>query len=292
MSPNSREEALAAGSIKYVGVCKKGHGETEFYTQKNGRCGRCISCERARGDKRPTKTDRGIRKANRDSRAAAIASGELKYVGICGSHGEAQFHTQAYADAGLCVTCKTNREKARDAANPEAKKARGKAYRKANAEKIKAKDALYREANRDDFREYHNRYEKERRANDPFHKVASNLRRRVREVLQRYGTKKTGKTFELIGCTPDELYDHLEDQFQDGMSWENRSEWHIDHIRPCASFDLTDPAQQRECWHYTNLQPLWASENCSKGAKDPFLWGQLKYGLPSSDSIGLTHGYA
>ena len=48
------------------------------------------------------------------------------------------------------------------------------------------------------------------------------------------------------------------------MSWENMGEWHLDHIRPCASFDLTDPDQQRQCFHYSNLQPLWASDNLSK----------------------------
>jgi HNH endonuclease. len=53
------------------------------------------------------------------------------------------------------------------------------------------------------------------------------------------------------------------------MSWDNygRDGWHIDHIRPCASFDLTDPEQQRQCFHYTNLQPLWAADNIRKGAK-------------------------
>ena len=55
------------------------------------------------------------------------------------------------------------------------------------------------------------------------------------------------------------------------MTWENhgRYGWHIDHIMPCSSFDLTDPEQQKKCFHYTNLQPLWAHENMSKGAKIP-----------------------
>ena len=51
------------------------------------------------------------------------------------------------------------------------------------------------------------------------------------------------------------------------MTWDNHGEWHIDHIKPCASFDLTDADQQRECFNYTNLQPLWAKDNLSKGAK-------------------------
>lgn len=60
---------------------------------------------------------------------------------------------------------------------------------------------------------------------------------------------------------------HLEAQFAPGMTWENRGEWHVDHIRPLASFDLTDPEQLRTASHYTNLQPLWASDNLAKGAR-------------------------
>ena len=73
----------------------------------------------------------------------------------------------------------------------------------------------------------------------------------------------------MIGCTIERLRNHLEAQFTDGMSWENygKNGWHVDHIRPCASFDLTDPEQQRQCFHYTNLQPLWATDNMRKSAK-------------------------
>lgn len=80
---------------------------------------------------------------------------------------------------------------------------------------------------------------------------------------------KSDKTMNLVGCTPNELRDHLESQFKDGMTFDNygRGGWHIDHIKPCTSFDLSDPEQQRECFHYTNLQPLWEKENLSKGSK-------------------------
>ena len=71
----------------------------------------------------------------------------------------------------------------------------------------------------------------------------------------------------LLGCSAEQLRTHLEEKFTDGMSWDNYGYrgWHIDHIRPCASFDLTDPQQQLECFHYTNLQPLWAEDNFKKG---------------------------
>ena len=72
---------------------------------------------------------------------------------------------------------------------------------------------------------------------------------------------------ELIGCNIDQLKKHLSKKFKNGMNWNNHGEWHVDHIKPCASFDLKCPVQQLACFNYNNLQPLWASENMSKGAK-------------------------
>jgi hypothetical protein len=63
------------------------------------------------------------------------------------------------------------------------------------------------------------------------------------------------------------LRDYLEAKFTEGMTLDNHGKWHIDHIKPCASFDLLHKKQQRKCFHYKNLQPLWAHENLSKGAK-------------------------
>ncbi len=77
--------------------------------------------------------------------------------------------------------------------------------------------------------------------------------------------KKALSAALLVGCSTEELKIYLEKQFTDGMSWNNYGEWHIDHIRPCASFDLSDLSQQIECFHYTNLRPLWAEDNKSKG---------------------------
>jgi hypothetical protein len=91
---------------------------------------------------------------------------------------------------------------------------------------------------------------------------------RLHDALIKTQTPSLG-TLELLGCTIQELKIHLESQFEEGMSWENYSKagWHVDHIRPCASFDLTDPTQQKQCFHYSNLQPLWAKDNLSKGSK-------------------------
>ena len=67
------------------------------------------------------------------------------------------------------------------------------------------------------------------------------------------------------------------------MSWDNYGDWHVDHIRPCASFDLTNEDEQRICFHYKNLQPLWGPDNLEKGSKDPLIWEQSKKEKQSID---------
>ena len=95
--------------------------------------------------------------------------------------------------------------------------------------------------------------------------LAMILRTRLHDALR--GRTKADHTLVLVGCTLDQLKVHLEQQFTEGMTWFNYGfrGWHIDHVIPCASFDLTDPVQQRMCFHYTNLQPLWAADNFRKG---------------------------
>ena len=80
---------------------------------------------------------------------------------------------------------------------------------------------------------------------------------------------KNGKSLELIGCSVQQLKEHLQNQFKDGMTWQNHSEkgWHIDHIIPCSAFDLSKEEEQKKCFHYMNLQPLWAWENLQKSDK-------------------------
>lgn len=112
-------------------------------------------------------------------------------------------------------------------------------------------------------------YVNARRDTDPGFKLRMNLRHRIWSALQANEASKSGGIQQLVGCSAADLMRHLEAQFTNGMSWENYGKhgWHVDHIRPCASFDLTDSEQQRQCFHYTNLQPLWATDNIKKGAK-------------------------
>jgi len=104
-------------------------------------------------------------------------------------------------------------------------------------------------------------------AKNKSYRIGQNLRTRIGAALR--GTQKTSSTESLTGCGFQELIKWLESKFKPGMSWENYGKfgWHIDHIRPCSSFDLSKPEEQAACFHYTNLQPLWAYENLSKSDK-------------------------
>lgn len=108
-------------------------------------------------------------------------------------------------------------------------------------------------------------YVKRRRQTDPAFRLMLNLRSRMGMAFGK--NKKCASTRELLGAPVERVLEHLEKQFKPGMSWKKRHLWHIDHIRPCASFDLREPFQQRQCFHYTNLRPLWVKDNLSRPKK-------------------------
>jgi hypothetical protein len=112
-----------------------------------------------------------------------------------------------------------------------------------------------------DNKEYLNDYQKRRKKEDILFRIISNMRNSVNRYLK-YRSKRT---FDIIGCSPESLKEHLEKQFTNGMTWDNRSEWHIDHIIPLSSAK-TEEELYKLC-HYSNLQPLWAGDNLSKGNK-------------------------
>ncbi|MBB4192796.1 hypothetical protein [Rhizobium aethiopicum] len=121
--------------------------------------------------------------------------------------------------------------------------------------------------NRDKVRASAKRYNDAKRSTPKGH-LEWTMRAAVRRAIG--GSLKAGKrTFDILGYTVDELKDHLERQFTEGMSWDNYGDWHIDHIRPLASFEYSTPEclQFKMAWCLSNLQPLWGSENMSKGAK-------------------------
>lgn len=155
-----------------------------------------------------------------------------------------------------------------------------KKYRKENKVKTSIYNKNYLLLHHKRILEYKKKYRKEHKAElinyrikyygnrdrfDVDFKIRHNLRNRIIKVLK--GINKSETTLKLLGCSVKYLKQHLESTFQIGMTWDNYGKWHIDHIRPCASFDLSKESEQKKCFHYSNLQPLWAKENLSKKDK-------------------------
>jgi hypothetical protein len=177
-----------------------------------------------------------------------------------------------------CKACTKKQVKQYRKNNPDKIKAEGKANRQKNKEYHKQYGAAYYAANKEKLRQdqkalflqngkKYRQAQLDHRRNTPAARLSHTLRTRARNALK--GRLKAASTQELLGCTFEEARAHIEAQFQPGMTWENYSPatWHIDHIKPLKSFDLFDPAQQKLAFHFTNLQPLWAQDNLSKGAK-------------------------
>jgi len=145
--------------------------------------------------------------------------------------------------------------------NKEKISKRMKGYYLDNKERILKRTKTYRLSHRKELRVYHNN----RRKIDIEHKIICNLRSRLNKALK--GFNKLETTTKLIGCSTYQLKKYLESQFKPGMSWNNYGSWHIDHIKPCANFDMTKATEQKKCFNYTNLQPLWALDNIKKSNK-------------------------
>lgn len=129
---------------------------------------------------------------------------------------------------------------------------REKAYKERHPERVKAAARIQQKA-------IH-----ARRKNDPSYALPRRLRQRMRVALVK--GYKTGSAVKELGCSIDFFREYLEGLWTEGMSWDNLGEWHLDHIKPLESYDLTDEEQYSAACHYTNIQPLWAADNYAKGA--------------------------
>ena len=158
-----------------------------------------------------------------------------------------------------CKVCRNASNKKYRENNPE----KVRKYRENNPEKCNAYNKKY--CQRPEVKKKRNARLKKRYHTDPLYRITNNLRSRVHKAVK--GKNKSADTMTLLGCSTTHLQDYLTMRFQPGMTWENYGTWHADHMMPCASFDLEDPEQQRRCFHYTNLQPMWGSENMSKSDK-------------------------
>lgn len=101
----------------------------------------------------------------------------------------------------------------------------------------------------------------------PYNYLSKLMRARLYVSLKNYSNKKEKQTIEYLGCDIKTFREYFENLFTEGMCWEKMGEIHIDHRKPCCSFDLSKEEEIKKCFHYTNLQPLWATDNLSKSAK-------------------------
>jgi len=128
-------------------------------------------------------------------------------------------------------------------------------WKKDNPEKAK-------EINRKGAKDFYLRTKK-----DPKYILLRTLRSRLGGIFKNIKNQKKPKTLQLLGCSIKVLKKHIEAKFKEGMSWKNYGKWHVDHIKPISKFNLIDKEEQKKCFHFSNLQPLWATENLKKGSK-------------------------
>lgn len=184
--------------------------------------------------------------------------------------------------ATICKECRKVQDKAYYQKNRELKIAYAKQWEKDNPEKrreiarrhylknqeyYQKKDQEWFQKNKARLRPIRAKYQRERKKKDPHYKLAFTVREKTWHAITK--DWKSSSSLELLGCSIEELKVHIESLFQTGMTWDNWSHdgWHLDHIIPIASFDLSKEEEQRKCFHYTNLQPLWAEDNLSKQDK-------------------------
>lgn len=194
-----------------------------------------------------------------------------------------QYHndkTKKDGKVGTCKSCKAEYRREYYKGNSDKLKAYSYSYYHENKDEVrdkakkryieniedyrKRRKAQYWAAHEDNIRKS-SEYHLQRLKDDSFYRFVARCRKRVWAAFNEGGYSKKTKTFELIGCTQDEVRRYVEDQFEEGMSWDNYGEWHLDHKIPLSSAENEEEIAL--LCHYLNLQPLWAVENLSKSAK-------------------------
>lgn len=253
--------------LKLCVLCKNRKKRSSFYKQKasadglSSYCKKCsyskteeyVSRNRERNRKLTHEEIRFLTKKKKCHKCKKIKSSKYFNIDIVRRSGLSSF----------CISCCSTYLEGYRKQHRGAHIEYCKAYYINNREKLKADIKKYYYENRDKIRERNIEYEKRSHI-----RVRRRLRTRIVEALRAIGGRKRYKTEDLLGCSIEKCRKYIEKQFKPGMSWDNygKNGWHIDHIKPCASFDLSKEAEQRRCFHYTNLQPLWGIENVIKNS--------------------------
>ena len=162
-----------------------------------------------------------------------------------------------------CLQCRYNESRSKKAKergkqwrenNQEYTLEYGKIYYEENAEKIRKRASDWIRNNPERVRE-----RQQQTRSTPEGRLLHNLRNRVNKIMKRIDVVKDSTTLDLLGCDAVKAKEHIQSQFTEGMSWENYGDWDVDHIKPCAAFDLIDPEEQKKAFNYKNLQPLWST---------------------------------
>lgn len=177
--------------------------------------------------------------------------------------------TKKHGRQSYCRECKVEYQRNYRLADKEKYSKLSREYYKANKEKIAKRYQEYYKANKERIIAKQISYNRARYKNENNFVVSKRLSGRIWCAFAGRGWTKRGRSAELVGCSWDELKLHIERQFLRGMTWDNRSEWHIDHIVPLAS--ASTPEEMEALCHYTNLRPIWAKDNLKKHAKTEFL---------------------
>ena len=176
------------------------------------------------------------------------------------------FRGERYAKFGADSDKIRDRQKKSRQSCVDYRKRVNKLYRQKHYDRLVENKKAWNRLNKKHVTDYNRNYANSRRKVDVNFRLRMNLRNRLRLAIKE-NNKSDGLT-TLIGCSVQELIHYLEGKFKTGMNWENYgSYWVVDHILPCASFDLSKQKEQRKCFNYTNLQPLTVSENLSKGCR-------------------------
>ncbi len=249
----SLKKARAKGLIRYfTGIpCKKGH---IYERSVSGRS--CLKCRHVKKRKfggkfkKCTNCKKRLKKISKNFRYISKKRGVLNFRPICRPC-ERKLYSQFI---------KTPKGK-------KLKKKRDKRYK--SSPKGRAADKRYYDKNQPKLMKISVAKRALQRKTIPHIKIRDNLALRMRLALKEQNLTKRNTTTELVGCSIKYLKQYLERKFKPGMTWRNQSRfgWHIDHIKPCSKFDLSDPIQQKICFNYKNLQPLWAEENIRKSNK-------------------------
>ena len=187
--------------------------------------------------------------------AEAKQRGWLFYFGAPCPHGHIG---KRYIKNKQCLGCSADAQKIKGREqyqkHREKRLARSRKYRAENAERLSGKSASYI---------------RERRKNDMAYAMKARLQARISDAFQAAGLKKNSRTEAMLGCSIQQFKNHIEKQFLPGMTWGNKTQWHIDHILPCASAKSMEELQA--LFHFTNLRPTWAADNLAKSDRVLFL---------------------